>query len=261
MNITLVQYDIIWENIDANLEKLFGVISAIEPEAELIVLPEMFATGFTMNVKKCAEKEDGRIVKWMKEIATQRKCVLTGSVLIEDEGRYFNRIFWMKPDGSYETYDKRHLFRMGKEHLTMSQGTQRKIVELNGWRVNLQICYDLRFPVWSKNRFIDGKYEYDLLMYVANWPLVRKDAYMSLLRARAIENQCYVVWVNRSGFDGNDIEHSGDSMIVDPYGKIVAQAGPGEEQLVTGILSKQKLDDFRNKFTVGMDWDEFEVTG
>ena len=261
MIITLVQYDIIWENIDANLEKLSGVISGIEPEAELIVLPEMFATGFTMNVKKCAEKEDGRIVKWMKEEAAQRKCVLTGSVLTEDEGRYFNRMFWMKPDGSYETYDKRHLFRMGKEHLTMSQGTQRKIVELNGWRVNLQICYDLRFPVWSKNRFIDGKYEYDLLLYVANWPLVRKDAYMSLLTARAIENQCYVVWVNRSGFDGNDIEHSGDSMIVDPYGKIVAQAGPGEEQLVTGILSKQKLDDFRNKFTVGMDWDEFEVTG
>ncbi len=259
MTITLVQSDIIWENIDVNLENFSAKLDRIDNNPDLIILPEMFAAGFTMNVKKCAEKEDGKIVSWLKDEAITKKCVIAGSVLIEDKGKYYNRMFWMKPDGSYETYDKRHLFRMGKEHLTMSQGTERKIVELNGWKINLQICYDLRFPVWSKNKFQDGEYEYDVLLYAANWPEVRSSAYKLLIPARAIENQCYVLWVNRTGYDGNGVLHSGDSMIADPYGKIIAQADYGKEQFVTKVLSKQKLEDFRKKFTVGMDWDSFIV--
>jgi predicted amidohydrolase len=141
----------------------------------------------------------------------------------------------------------------------MSQGINRKIVELNGWKINLQICYDLRFPVWSKNRYRNGEYEYDMLIYVANWPEVRKEAYLSLIPARAIENQSYVIWVNRTGNDGNNIFHSGDSMVSDPYGKIVAQADPGKDQLMNVTLSKQIQEDFRKKFTVGMDWDNFRI--
>ncbi len=261
LKVTLVQSDIVWESRDENLENFSSKLDSIKENPDLIILPEMFATGFSMNVMKCAEKEDGRIVNWLKNEAKSKNSVVTGSVLIEDNGKYYNRMFWMKPDGSYETYDKRHLFRMGKEHLTMSQGNERKIVELNGWKINLQICYDLRFPVWSKNRYNNGEYEYDVLLYVANWPEVRKAAYLSLIPARAIENQCYVIWVNRTGYDGNGVLHSGDSMIADPYGKIIAQANPGTEQFVSVTLSKQKLEDFRKKFAVGMDWDNFYIDG
>ncbi|NOX46472.1 MAG: amidohydrolase [Chlorobi bacterium] len=256
---TLIQSNLVWENIEANLKNFDLKIANIDNSPDLIVLPEMFATGFTMNVDKCAENEDGKVVSWLMEKAKQKNCVITGSVLIEDEGKYFNRMFWMKPDSSYETYNKRHLFRMGNEHKTMSAGKERKIVELNGWKINLQICYDLRFPVWSKNNFRDGKYGYDALLYIANWPEIRSHAYKSLLKARAIENQSYVIWVNRVGKDGKDIFHSGDTMIVDPYGEIIVQAKAGKEQPLTGFLSKQKLEDFRKKFTVGMDWDGFDV--
>jgi predicted amidohydrolase len=259
IKVSLVQSDLAWEDIEENLKRFDIKIADVENSPDLIVLPEMFVTGFTMNVDKCAEREDGRIVNWMKEKAEQKNCVLVGSVLIEDGGKYFNRMFWMKPDGSYETYDKRHLFRMGNEHITMSAGTERKIVELKGWKINLQICYDLRFPVWSKNNFRDGKYEYDALLYIANWPEIRSPAYKSLLKARAIENQSYVIWVNRVGKDGNEIYHTGDTMILDPYGEIIHKAETGKEQRISGTLSKQKLEDFRKKFTVGLDWDGFDV--
>jgi len=259
IKVSLVQSDIVWEEIEENLKSFDIKITDIENSPDLIVLPEMFATGFTMNVDKCAEKKDGIVVNWMKEKAKQKNCVLTGSVLIEDDGKYFNRMFWIRPNGTYETYDKRHLFRMGNEHKTMSVGTERMIVELKGWKINLQICYDLRFPVWSKNNFRDGKYEYDALLYIANWPEIRSHAYKSLLTARAIENQSYVIWVNRVGKDGNEIYHTGDTLIVDPYGKIIYQAEAGKEQSISGTLSKRKLEDFRRKFTVGMDWDGFKV--
>ncbi|RLD61656.1 MAG: amidohydrolase [Bacteroidetes bacterium] len=259
IKVALIQSDLVWENIEDNLINFDKKITRVTDNPDLIVLPEMFATGFTMDVEKCAEKENGKIVGWLKEQAKRQNCVIVGSVLIEDKGKYFNRMFWMKPDGVFETYDKRHLFRMGNEHKTMSQGTVRKIVELNGWKINLQICYDLRFPVWAKNNCIDGSYEHDALLYIANWPEVRSHAYKSLLLARAIENQCYVVWVNRVGDDGNKNYHTGDSMIVDPFGKIILQAEAEKEQTLSGVLSKNKLEDFRDKFKVGMDWDRFNV--
>lgn len=259
LKISLIQSDIAWENPDKNFESFGKKLEQITDIPDLIVLPEMFSTGFTMNVDKCAEKESGQVITWLKEKAMNRNCVIAGSVLIEEDGQYFNRMFWMKPDGTYETYNKRHLFRMGNEDKTMSPGKEREIVELNDWKINLQICYDLRFPVWSKNNFKDGVYEYDILLYTANWPEVRSIAYKSLIKARAIENQCYVIWVNRVGHDGNNIYHSGDSMIADPYGEIISLADAGKEQTITGVLSKQKLEDFRKKFTVGMDWDGFDV--
>jgi len=259
LKITLIQSEIVWENIEQNLENFDKRLVNITGQTNLIVLPEMFSTGFTMNVKQCAEKEDGKAVTWLKKQAENKNCVMAGSVLTEDKGEYFNRMFWVKPDGTFETYDKRHLFRMGNEHKTMSQGSERKIVKLNGWKINLQICYDLRFPVWSKNNYKDGSYEYDVLLYIANWPQVRNHAYKSLLTARAIENQAYVIWVNRIGNDNNKIYHSGDSMIVDPNGKIIYQADAGKEQSLTGILSKHRLDDLRNKFAVGMDWDVHHI--
>ncbi|OQX72441.1 MAG: nitrilase family protein, partial [Bacteroidetes bacterium 4484_249] len=160
LKVVLIQSDIVWENTEQNLKNFEKKLADVSAQPDLIVLPEMFGTGFTMNVKKCAEKENGKIVSWLKQQAKTKNCVIAGSVLIEDMGKYFNSMFWMKPDGTYDVYKKRHLFRMGNEHKTMSQGTERKIVELNGWRINLQICYDLRFPVWSKNNFKVGNYEY-----------------------------------------------------------------------------------------------------
>ena len=259
LKVSLIQSDIAWENPNKNLKNFGKKLKQIADTPDLIVLPEMFSTGFTMNVEKCAEEENGKVVSWLKEQAKQQNCVITGSVLIEEDGLYFNRMFWMKPDGTYETYNKRHLFRMGNEDKTMSQGKERKIVDLNDWKIHLQICYDLRFPVWSKNNFKDGIYEYDVLLYIANWPEVRSIAYKSLIKARAIENQCYVIWVNRVGMDGNNIYHSGDTMIADPFGEIISLADAGKELTITEVLSKQKLEDFRKKFTVGMDWDEFSI--
>jgi predicted amidohydrolase len=259
LKVKIIQASLVWENIEQNLKNFDLEIAQIQEPSDLIVLPEMFSTGFTMNVHRCAETEEGEAVKWMKEKAGENNCVVAGSLLIKDNNKFFNRFFWMKPDGNYETYDKRHLFRMSEEHLTMSAGMNRIIAELNNWKFNLQICYDLRFPVWSKNNFKAGLYDYDVLIYVANWPEVRSHAYKSLLKARAIENQSYVIWANRVGMDNKQIFHSGDSMVIDPYGKIIAQAEAGKEERLSAILSGQLLEDFRTKFRLGDDWDHFVV--
>lgn len=259
LNISIIQANLIWENPEQNLADFQIRLDKITTDPDLIILPEMFNTGFTMNVDKCAEKEKGLTVTWLKEQAKKKDCIICGSLLIEDENKFFNRMFWMHPEGTFETYNKRHLFRMGDEHLTMSQGNRNKIIELNGWKINLQICYDLRFPVWSKNNYSDGNYEYDLLIYIANWPKVRNHAYKSLLLARAIENQAYVLWVNRIGEDGNGVLYSGDSMIIDPYGKIVTMAEESAEQIIESAISYEKLKDYREKFGVGLDWDKFDI--
>ncbi len=259
LKIDIIQSDLIWEDIGQNLKNFDRKIAQVSEATDVIILPEMFSTGFTLNVNKCAETEDGIAVKWLKRKAMEKKCVLAGSLLITDKGKFYNRFFWMKPDGNYETYVKRHLYRMGDEHLTMSAGVERKIVELKNWKFNLQICYDLRFPVWSKNNYTAGHHAYDALIYVANWPEVRNYAYKSLLVARAIENQSFVIWVNRVGNDNNQFFHSGDSMVVDPFGKIIAQAGSGKEENHSVVLSGQLLENFRAKFKVGLDWDNFSV--
>ena len=259
LNITLIQSHLEWEERDTNLDSLSKMISQSEPNSDLIILPEMFATGFTMNVATCAEKMDGKAVSWLKDKAAETNAVVAGSLLIRENNKFYNRFLWMRPDGSFDYYDKRHLFRMAKEHETMTMGQQIKIVELKGWKINLQVCYDLRFPVWSHNRFTNGKYNYDMLIYVSNWPEVRNQAYKALLPARAIENQAWVAWVNRVGEDGNGIPHSGDSAVYDPYGKVHVVAREGNEEVVHTSVPGDLLPRFREKFKVGQDWDEFSV--
>ncbi len=259
LKIVIVQADIAWEDIDQNLKNFDVKLNQIVDTPELIILPEMFNTGFTMNVAKCAEDVNGKTINWLKKKAEEKKCQITGSLLFKDGVKIYNRMFWMSPDGSYETYDKRHLFRMASEHHTISQGLIRKIVLINNWKINLQVCYDLRFPVWSKNNYKNDQYDYDVLLYIANWPELRSYAYKSLLIARAIENQSFVVWVNRVGYDGNGIYHSGDSMVIDPTGNAVAATKTSTEEILYVELNRVTINNLRERFKVGLDWDKFHI--
>ena len=217
MRIAIVQYDIIWESPEGNLEKLSEILRSIN-KVDLIVLPEMFSTGFSMSSVRISEPGGGKAFHWMKSISNEIGSVLVGSLAVEENGAYFNRLFWV--DGNkVQSYDKRHLFRMAGEHENYKEGKSRLIVEYKGWKFCPQICYDLRFPVWSRNRWEDGKAEYDCSIYIANWPAVRSAPWVALLQARSIENQAYVIGVNRVGKDGNGIEYSGHSRVFDPRGK------------------------------------------
>src|ERR1700677_3019146 len=213
LTVTTIQPDLQWEDKTANLRRLEEKIDAIGVHTELVILPEMFSTGFSMRPEVLAERMDGPTVDWMKNMAARKKVILTGSVIIEEEGKYFNRLIWMLPNGQYGYYDKRHRFAYAGENEHYSAGHKRLIASVKGWKILLQVCYDLRFPVWSRQAAEDGLPEYDLIIYVANWPQRRSLAWKTLLQARAIENQSYVAGVNRVGNDGNNIAHSGDSMI------------------------------------------------
>jgi omega-amidase len=253
LNVTLVQCPLHWEKSDENLHDFTQRLSGIEPgSTDLIVLPEMFTTGFTMNPSDVAEKMDGHAVNWLKEKAKEKQCVLTGSIIIKENESYFNRLIWMRPDGTFETYDKRHLFRMGEEHLVYTGGDKKLIVTLKGWRIRPLICYDLRFPVWSRNRN-----DYDCLIYMANWPEVRSYPWRQLLIARAIENQAYVVGVNRVGSDGLDIKHSGDSVVLTPKGMPISKTLANQDTIETVKLSYADLESFRNAFPAHLDADAF----
>ncbi len=234
-------------------------INAIPERTELVVLPEMFTTGFSMNVEMLAENMDGETIRWMKRIAAEQKIILTGSIIVKEEGKFYNRLVWMLPNGEYGAYDKKHLFGYGKETEFYSAGNKRLIAQVKGWKINLQICYDLRFPVWARNKNADGP-EYDLVIYVANWPKRRSHAWKTLLTARAIENQSYVIGVNRVGKDANDLEYSGDSMIIDPLGEILYQK-PDAEDVFTITLDKEQLTDIRTRFPFLKDADDFSLRG
>ena len=266
LTITIIQPNLHWENKKANLEMLSQKIESIKEKTEVVILPEMFSTGFSIQPKLFAEKMDGETIAWMKKIASFKKIILTGSVIIEEERKYFNRLIWMLPNGEYGVYDKRHLFAYADEHNHYSAGKKRLIASVKGWKVNLQVCYDLRFPIWArqspplqKETGLGGEAEYDLLVYVANWPERRSTAWKTLLQARAIENQCYVVGVNRVGDDGNNIYHSGDSMIIDPLGEILYHKA-NEEDIFTYTLQKEKLNEVREKFPFWRDADTFNIS-
>jgi omega-amidase len=216
----------------------------------------MFTTGFSMNPSQLAEKMDGESVEWMRKMATQYRLILTGSLIIEEEGHYFNRLIWMLPTGVLGYYDKRHLFAFAGEDQHYTAGDKRLITAVNGWRFNLQVCYDLRFPVWARQQIINGEPEYDVLVYVANWPERRRQAWTTLLQARAIENQCYVIGVNRIGEDGNGIYHSGDSMVIDPLGEILF-AQKDQETIHTLTLNKERLTEVRQSLPFLKDGDGF----
>ncbi len=259
LNMALIQADLAWEDARLNLARFDEKMAGVKSSTHLVVLPEMFNTGFTMNVGKCAEPEGGPTMQWMAEKAREIDAVVAGSILTRDGKEFYNRFVWMRPDGTYRYYNKRHLFSMAGEHRTMSAGTERVIAGIHEWNVNLQVCYDLRFPAWSKNSFENGRHAYDVLIYVSNWPEVRKAAYQRLLPARAIENQAYVVWVNRVGTDGKGIFHSGDSGAYDPLGNAIKLAGAGKEEVLHITLSADFIREQRNRFRIGPDWDQLII--
>ena len=261
LTITLVQTNLHWENKAANLAMLEQKIKSINEKTELVVLPEMFSTGFSMKPQQFAETMDGETIKWMQNIAQQKRIILTGSVIIEENGNYYNRLIWMLPNGSYGCYNKRHLFGYAGEDDHYTPGNKRMITSVKGWRINTQVCYDLRFPVWARQSSItdeNGEAEYDILLYVANWPERRNAAWQTLLTARAIENQCYVIGVNRVGTDGNGIHHCGNSMVVDPLGNTF-YCKANEEDIFTITLHKKDLADIRHKFPFLPDRDQFTI--
>jgi predicted amidohydrolase len=264
LTITTIQTSLHWEDKAANLRRFEQQIRNIQQRTEVVVLPEMFTTGFSMQPEKLAEKMDGETVTWMKQLSAEKKIILTGSVIIEEEGHYYNRLIWMLPNGQYGYYDKRHLFAYAGEDRQFAAGNKRLIASVKGWKINLLICYDLRFPVWSRQTpavaGADGSApEYDVLMYVANWPERRNHAWKTLLQARAIENQCYVVGVNRVGTDGNGHNYSGDSMVIDALGTVLYTKAH-DEDVFTITLQKDSLDETRNKLPFLKDADRFIIT-
>jgi omega-amidase len=253
LRVTLIQSTLHWENISANLEMFSKRIDAIQ-QTDLIVLPETFTTGFSMN-PKFAETMDGTAVEWMRKTAREKNCVICGSLMIEEDGKFYNRLIWMQADGEFQTYDKRHLFYISDEPKFFTAGEERLIVELNGWKICPLICYDLRFPVWARNHH-SPLASYDLLLYVANWPERRNVAWKSLLPARAIENQAYVIGVNRVGVDEKNISHTGDSMVVDALGKTLYHK-EHEEDIFTIELNYEELKNVREQLPFLNDADDF----
>jgi len=260
LRITICQQTLHWEQPQANLDHWTSVLSALKGKTDLIILPEVFTTGFTMNVSAFAESMHGPTIAWMSEMARELQATIIGSFICEvpaiESSNYFNRLVWMNPDGSHHHYDKRHLFSFAGEHFHFSAGDARLVVELKGWRICPLICYDLRFPVWSRN---NANSPYDLLLYVANWPEARAAAWNTLLSARAHENQCYVAGVNRIGLDGTGIPYSGDSKVIDPRGAILAAIPAHQAGIETVILDGNDLLDYRQKFRVLEDADRFTL--
>ncbi|SRR5258706_405008 len=254
LRITLIQTSLHWENPAANRQMFSKHFDSVKEETDIIVLPEMFSTGFTMNTS-AAEPMNGETVEWLKQEAQRKKCVITGSLLIEETGEYFNRLFWMKPDGIFLTYDKRHLFRLSGEEKVFTPGNKKLITELKGWKICPMVCYDLRFPVWSRRT---PESDYDVLIYAANWPRKRIAAWNLLLPARAVENQSYVIGVNRWGKDGTNAEHPGYSVALDFAGKKLNNKESGEF-IETISLSASTLQQFRNQFPFHLDADRFKL--
>ena len=255
LRVTLVQSHLHWEDAAENRALLSTKFKALRGTTDLVVLPEMFTTGFTMRSAELAEGMDGRTVAWMKEQARELDAALYGSVIIREGDHCYNRGLFVTPDGVVTTYDKRHLFRFAKETDHYTAGSKRVVVEWRGWRILLQICFDLRFPVFARNRG-----DYDAILYVANWPEVRRYPWSHLLIARAIENQCHVVGVNRVGQDGNGHLYSGDSAAIDPRGAVTGLE-PGAEEVLTTVFDRAALEDFRAKFPVAMEADGFTLEG
>lgn len=254
LRLSLIQSDIYWHQVDANLAMFEEKIWQITEPTDIIVLPEMFQTGFTMEHEGLSEPMNLTTFKWMKQMAAQKKAVVTGSYIVKERGETFNRLVWMQPDGKYQTYDKRHLFRMANEHNHFSGGADRLVVEWKGWKICPLVCYDLRFPVWSRNVNL----AYDLVLYVANWPAVRVNAWDTLLKARAMENVAYSVGLNRVGKDGKEIEYNGHTGAYSPKGETLAFSE--EEEIVSVVLSKSNLDAFREKFPAHLDADDFTIS-
>ncbi len=285
LTFTIIQTSLHWEDKAANLQMLEHKINSIQHSTQIIVLPEMFNTGFSMKPEEFAEDMNGPTIEWMKRIAAEKKVIITGSIMMKEDERaqagqtvpthFYNRLIWMLPNGECGIYDKRHLFAYADEDKYYTAGTKRLIASVNGWKINLQVCYDLRFPVWARqaaqriSTSLDAEAksfdsaqdlapEYDVLIYVANWPERRIHAWKTLLNARAIENQCYVIGVNRTGKDGNDYNYSGNSTVIDAMGEVLYEK-EHEEDIYTITLSKEKLQETRTKLPFLKDADDFSI--
>ncbi|RUL66134.1 amidohydrolase [Dyella dinghuensis] len=261
LNVSLVQGATRWHDAPANREYYGSLVRRVAGQSDLIVLPETFLSGFSNDTRASAEGMNGEGVAWMRALATEVNAVVTGSLAIREGDTVFNRLIWARPDGTFEQYDKRHLFRMAGEHTRYGGGAERLIVELKGWRILPQVCYDLRFPVWLRNRRLEsatGGMDYDLSFFVANWPAPRRQPWRTLLRARAIENLSYVIGVNRVGVDGNDLPYAGDSAVIDPVGESLIELGT-QEQVATVTIDPAPLLAHRERFPAWMDADNFSL--
>ncbi len=272
LTFTIIQTELHWEDKARNLSMLESKITGIKERTEVVILPEMFNTGFSMNVQTLGEPMDGETVQWMKRVSREKKIILTGSIIIREGDSFYNRLIWMLPNGTFGTYDKRHLFAYASEDKHFVSGDKRLIASVKGWKINLQICYDLRFPVWARQSAHVGSLnvsleeelhdekpmEYDVLVYVANWPDKRKHAWKTLLQARAIENQAVVVGVNRVGKDGNDIFYNGDSMVVSALGEVLYTKAT-DEDVYTITLQHEDVSEVRHKMPFWKDADPFMI--
>lgn len=260
LRVSLVQAATRWHDAPANREYYASLVRQVG-RSDLIVLPETFLSGFSNDTRSAAESMDGEGVAWLRALASEVDAVICGSLAIRENDVVYNRLLWVRPDGSFEQYDKRHLFRMAGEHTRYGGGSERLIVTLKGWRILPQVCYDLRFPVWLRNRRLEsaaGGMDYDLALFVANWPAARRQPWRTLLRARAIENLSCVIGVNRVGVDGNDIPYAGDSAVIDPVGEPLVELG-AQEQVVTVMLDPAPLLAHRERFPAWMDADAFSL--
>jgi predicted amidohydrolase len=254
IKVTIIQSHLLWQDKPGNLRNFQEKIGSINGNTDIIILPEMFSTGFAMEPNMLAEKMDGNSVEWMKKMASAKDALIIGSLIIEENFKFTNRLLAVFPDGNLKYYDKRHLFSLAGENNKYSSGNNRLIIDYKNWKINPLICYDLRFPVWSRNQD-----DYDVLIYVANWPASRSFHWKILLQARAIENQAYVIGVNRIGLDGNGTPHSGDSCVFDPFGRNICTINPDEEMVKTITLEKPILEKTRKTYPFQADRDKFEI--
>ncbi len=256
----MIQSFLHWEDPEQNLEVLGQKAATFDQGIDLLLLPEMFTTGFTLHPERVAEPMEGRSMRWMNDLAGRMQAVVAGSLIIREEEKYYNRLVWMPPSGNYACYDKGHLFSFAGENKRYTAGRERLFVRLKGWKLMPLICYDLRFPVWSRNAHREGQgFDYDALIYVANWPAVRSHVWRVLLMARALENMCYVVGLNRVGTDDNGIDHQGDSAVIDPRGESILGFMPDQEACGTAVLDYGELSGLREKFRAWADWDAFRL--
>lgn len=253
LKISLVQIDLVWENKTENLSNIAKLILNDQSVSDIYLLPEMFTSGFSMNPSNLSETPDGESFQWMKQIAKKKNALIAGSLIIAENGQYYNRFYAMQPDGKSISYDKRHLFRMGDEETHYSHGSSRVVFEWKGWRFLPVICYDIRFPVWMRNQD-----DYDVILVVANWPEPRREVWRNLLIARSLENQSYVAAVNRTGKDANGINYVGDSLLIDPKGCLITD-GADQPGLIKGELNYKELIGFREKFPAFLDRDNFTI--
>lgn len=254
LKIALVQADLVWENPKQNCKNFSAKIESISEQVDMVILPEMFSTGFTMNAELVAETMQGNTVTWMKEIALKTNAAIVGSLIITEGNKYYNRLLFVEPSGVITTYDKRHAFTLVGEEKTFTSGKKKVIINYKGWKLCPLICYDLRFPVWARN-----SEDYDVLIYVANWPKPRIDAWDALLKARAIENMCYCIGVNRVGIDGVNSVYSGHTAAYDVLGNTMVTMDAGKEAIETVILEKRHINAYRNKLKFLNDRDTFSI--